>query len=154
MSSHKAAPVTVEFKRLPHGMDLPVPAYSTPQSAGLDLVAALDEPLTLTPGARSLVPTGISMALPVGHEGQIRPRSGLAAKYGITVLNTPGTIDSDYRGEIMIILINLGNDPVTLRRGERVAQMVIAPISQCTLKEVNTLDTTKRGSGGFGSTGV
>ena len=154
MTTSPTNPISIAVKRLPHGEDLPLPSYSTPQSAGMDLVAALDAPLTLAPGERALVPTGLAMAIPTGYEAQIRPRSGLAAKHGITVLNTPGTIDADYRGEIRIILINLGSDPFTLRRGERVAQMIIAPVSQGALMEVNTLDTTSRGSGGFGSTGI
>lgn len=154
MPSHKTSPITVAVLRLPHGKDLPIPTYSTPQSAGLDLTAALDDPLTLMPGTRAVVPTGLSMAIPAGYEGQVRPRSGLAAKHGLTVLNTPGTIDSDYRGEIMIILINLGHDAFTIRHGDRIAQMVIAPVSQCLLIEVDSLDMTKRGSGGFGSTGI
>lgn len=154
MTTSPTNPISIAVKRLPHGEGLPLPSYSTPQSAGMDLVAALDAPLTLAPGERALVPTGLTMAIPTGYEAQIRPRSGLAAKHGITVLNTPGTIDADYRGEIRIILINLGSDPFTLRRGERVAQMIIAPVSQGALMEVNTLDTTSRGSGGFGSTGI
>lgn len=147
-------PVSVAIKRLPHGTDLPLPSYATDQSAGLDLVAALDDPLVLTPGARALIPTGFAMALPENYEAQIRPRSGLAAKFGLTVLNTPGTIDADYRGEIKIILINLGSDPVTICRGERIAQMVIAPVTHIKITEKCIIDATKRGEGGFGSTGM
>jgi len=145
--------VTLEFKRLEHGRDLPLPAYQSDLAAGLDLLAAVDGPLTLAPGERTLVPTGLAMALPAGFEAQVRPRSGLAAKHGITVLNTPGTIDADYRGEVKVILINLGNQPFEIVRGERIAQMVIAPVLQAEIAEVETLSETERGSGGFGSTG-
>ena len=145
--------VTLEFKRLEHGGDLPLPAYQSDLAAGLDLLAAVDGPLTLAPGERTLVPTGLAMALPAGFEAQVRPRSGLAAKHGITVLNTPGTIDADYRGEVKVILINLGNQPFEIVRGERIAQMVIAPVLQAEIAEVETLSETERGSGGFGSTG-
>ncbi|WP_305986537.1 dUTP diphosphatase [Roseibium sp. MMSF_3544] len=145
--------VTLEFKRLEHGRDLPLPAYQSDLAAGLDLLAAVDGPLTLAPGERTLVPTGLAMALPAGFEAQVRPRSGLAAKHGITVLNTPGTIDADYRGEVKVILINMGNQPFEIVRGERIAQMVIAPVLQAEIAEVETLSETERGSGGFGSTG-
>ncbi|WP_299477311.1 dUTP diphosphatase [uncultured Roseibium sp.] len=145
--------VTLELKRLDHGRDLPLPAYQSDLAAGLDLVAAVAAPVTLAPGARALVPTGLSMALPAGFEAQIRPRSGLAAKHGITVLNTPGTVDADYRGEVKVILINLGDAPFEIVRGERIAQMVIAPVLQAALEEVDELSDTARGSGGFGSTG-
>lgn len=145
--------VTLELKRLDHGRDLPLPAYQSDLAAGLDLQAAVDQPLTLAPGARALVPTGLSMALPAGYEAQVRPRSGLAAKHGITVLNTPGTIDADYRGEVKVILINLGSEPFEINRGERIAQMVVAPVLQAQIVEVETLSETERGSGGFGSTG-
>ena len=142
-------------RRLPHAEGLPLPAYETPGSAGMDLRAAVphDAPLTLKPGARLLAPTGLCMALPAGYEAQIRPRSGLAAKAGITRLNTPGTIDSDYRGEVQVILINLGAEDFVIRRGDRIAQMVIAPVVQAAWSEVESLDDTVRGAGGFGSTG-
>lgn len=148
--------VTVEIKRLPHGEGLALPRYETADAAGLDLSAAIGEGevLTLAPFARALVPTGLSIALPGGHEAQVRPRSGLAAKNGVTVLNSPGTIDADYRGEVKVILINLGNEPFEITRGLRIAQMVIAPVTHATLKEVDELDATTRGAGGFGSTGT
>lgn len=146
--------VRLELKRLPHGADLPLPAYQSDLAAGLDLLAAVDEPLMLAPGKRALVPTGLAMALPAGFEGQVRPRSGLAAKNGVTVLNTPGTIDADYRGEVKVILINLGDEPFTIERGARIAQLVVAPVLQADLIEVETLSETQRGAGGFGSTGT
>jgi len=141
--------------RLPHGADLPLPSYQSEHAAGLDLLAALpaDAPLTLAPGARALVPTGIAIALPAGHEAQVRPRSGLAVRYGLTVMNTPGTIDADYRGEVQVLLINLGQEPVAVARGMRIAQLVVAPVTHVSLREVRTLDETLRGKGGFGSTG-
>lgn len=145
--------VTLELKRLEHGRDLPLPAYQSVLAAGLDLLAAVDGTITLAPGARALVPTGLAMALPAGFEAQVRPRSGLAAKHGVTVLNTPGTIDADYRGEVKVILINLGDDPFEISRGDRIAQMVIAPVLQADIVEVEVLSETERGSGGFGSTG-
>lgn len=146
---------TLRFQRLPHAEGLALPAYETAGSAGMDLRAAVadDAPLTLEPGARALVPTGLKMALEPGWEAQVRPRSGLALKHGITCLNTPGTIDSDYRGEVGVILVNLGQEPFVIRRGERIAQMVIASVAQVTVTEVDTLDETERGAGGFGSTG-
>ena len=144
---------TLAFQRLPHGADLPVPFYQTPDSAGMDLYAAVLDPITITPGVRVLMPTGFAMAIPAGYEAQVRPRSGLAVQHGLTVVNAPGTIDADYRGEIGVILINLGQRDVTINRGERIAQMVIAPIAQCAWQEVDTLPETKRGTGGFGSTG-
>ena len=146
---------TVRVQRLAHAEDLPVPAYETSGSAGMDLRAAVpdDQPLTLAPGARALVPTGLKIALEPGFEAQVRPRSGLALKHGITCLNSPGTVDSDYRGEVGVILINHGQDPFVIRRGERIAQMVIARHEQATTVEVETLDETARGAGGFGSTG-
>ena len=146
--------IDVQIQRLPHGRDLPLPAYQSAQAAGLDLVAAVDTPLTLKPGVRALVPTGIAIALPEGHEAQVRPRSGLAAKQGVTVVNAPGTIDADYRGEIKVALINLGQEPVEIARGTRIAQMVIAPVTHASLREVATLAETSRGAGGFGSTGT
>lgn len=145
----------VQIMRLPHGKDLPLPSYQSALAAGLDLVAALpaDRPLTLAPGARTLVPTGIAIALPRGFEAQVRPRSGLAVRHGLTVLNAPGTVDADYRGEVQVLLINLGQEAVTLIRGMRVAQLVIAAVARASLQEVATLERTERGSGGFGSTG-
>lgn len=145
--------VTLELKRLDHGRDLPLPAYQSELAAGLDLLAAVEAPVTLAPGERALVPTGLAMALPAGYEAQVRPRSGLAAKNGVTVLNTPGTIDADYRGEVKVILINLGQEPFRIGRGDRIAQMVIAPVLQASLQEVDVLSETARGTGGFGSTG-
>jgi dUTP pyrophosphatase len=145
--------VAVAVQVLPHGDGLPLPAYATPGSAGVDLAAALDAPLVLAPGARAAVPTGIALALPEGYEGQIRPRSGLALRHGIAVLNSPGTIDADYRGELRVILANLGDAPVTITRGERIAQLVVAPVSRVAFAPVATLPESRRGAGGFGSTG-
>lgn len=145
--------VDVQITRLPHGRDLPLPAYQSAQAAGLDLLAAVDAPVTLKPGDRALIPTGIAIALPEGCEAQVRPRSGLAVKQGVTVLNSPGTIDADYRGEIKVALINLGQAPVEIARGMRIAQMVIAPVTHARLREVTSLAETPRGAGGFGSTG-
>jgi dUTP pyrophosphatase len=147
--------IDVQILRLPHGGDLPLPSYQSALAAGLDLVAAIAtaEPLTLVPHARAQVPTGIAIALPPGYEAQVRPRSGLAARHGLTVLNTPGTIDADYRGEIQVVLVTLGSEPVTVSRGMRIAQLVIAPVTRANLREVKALDPTSRGSGGFGSTG-
>lgn len=146
----------IAVNRLAHNLDLPLPAYETGGAAGMDLRAAVphDAPITLSPGARALAPTGLAMAIPQGFEVQIRPRSGLAAKAGVTCLNTPGTIDSDYRGEVKVILINLGEEPFVIRRGDRIAQMVVAPVTQATWSEVDSLDETDRGAGGFGSTGA
>ncbi len=145
----------VRVERLPHADGLPLPAYETSGSAGMDLRAAVaeDAPVTLAPGARALVPTGLKIALEPGHEAQIRPRSGLALKHGLTCLNTPGTIDSDYRGEVGVILVNLGQAPFVIRRGERIAQLVVARHEQAAMVEVEALDETARGAGGFGSTG-
>jgi dUTP pyrophosphatase len=143
----------IQIVRLPHGRDLPLPSYQTAQAAGLDLLAAIETPVTLAPGARMLIPTGIAIALPQGHEAQVRPRSGLAAKHGVTLLNSPGTIDADYRGEIQVLLINLGAEPVVIERGMRIAQMVIAPVSRAEWREVAALPISERGPGGFGSTG-
>ena len=145
------APISIAIKYLPHGEGLPLPAYATPGAAGMDVVAA--ETLTLEPGKRAAVATGFAIAIPPGYEVQVRPRSGLAAKHGVTVLNSPGTIDADYRGEISVILINHGAAAFTILRGERIAQMVIAPVLQAQLVQVTTLSATDRGSGGFGSTG-
>lgn len=146
---------TVRVERLPHARDLPLPAYETSGSAGMDLRAAVgeDDPVTLEPGARALVPTGLKIALEPGFEAQVRPRSGLALKHGITCLNSPGTVDSDYRGEVGVILVNHGQAPFVVRRGERIAQLVIARHEQAAMVEVETLDETARGAGGFGSTG-
>ncbi|MDA0663011.1 MAG: dUTP diphosphatase [Proteobacteria bacterium] len=146
--------VTVTVQRLPHGADLPLPEYATAGSAGLDLLAANADPLTLAPGARMLVPTGLAIALPRGYEAQVRPRSGLALKNGITVLNSPGTVDSDYRGEIGVILANLGTEPFAIARGMRIAQMVVAPVTQIAWAEADGLPDTARGAGGYGSTGT
>jgi dUTP pyrophosphatase len=145
----------LRVRRLPHGAGLPLPAYQTAHAAGLDLAAAVpaDVPVMLAPGGRSLVPTGFAIALPEGFEAQVRPRSGLAARHGVTVLNTPGTIDADYRGEIQVILINLGAEPFTLTRGLRIAQLVVAPVARASVIEADALDDTARGAGGFGSTG-
>lgn len=145
--------IKLEFKRLDHGRDLPLPAYQSDLAAGMDLLAAVEEAVTLTPSSRALVPTGLAMALPAGFEAQVRPRSGLAAKHGVTVLNTPGTIDADYRGEVKVILINLGDSDFQIARGDRIAQMVIAPVLQADIQEVDVLSETDRGTGGFGSTG-
>lgn len=148
------APLSIRFKWLPHGIGLPLPAQQSAGAAGIDLTAALgDETVTLRPGERAIVPCGFSIALPEGFEGQVRPRSGLAAKHGVTVLNAPGTIDADYRGEVKVILINHGEQNFDIRRGERIAQLVIAPVSAVTLTLKDELDATQRGDGGFGSTG-
>lgn len=146
--------VSVKLTRLPHGEGLPLPSYETADSAGMDLRAAVTEAVTIEPGKRALVPTGLKMALPRGYEAQIRPRSGLALKKGVTLPNTPGTIDADYRGELGIILMNLGEEPFVVERGDRIAQMVVAPVTVATWIEVADLDETERGEGGFGSTGV
>ena len=143
----------VQIARLPHGKDLPLPGYQSELAAGMDLLAAVAEPVTLTPGKRAMIPTGIAIALPPGFEAQVRPRSGLAAKQGVTVLNTPGTIDADYRGEVQVILVNLGEAPVVIERGMRIAQMIISRVERARLSERPTLPATDRGSGGFGSTG-
>lgn len=144
-------PITIQILRLPHGVDLPLPNYATDGAAGMDVVAA--DALTLVPGARHAVATGFAMAIPEGYEVQVRPRSGLALKHGITCLNTPGTIDSDYRGEIKVILANLGSEDFVIARGDRIAQLVPAPVQHAMLEEVADLDETTRGAGGFGSTG-
>jgi dUTP pyrophosphatase len=145
-------PITIPLLRLPHGADLPLPAYATDGAAGMDVVSAED--VTLAPGARHAVATGFSMAIPQGYEVQVRPRSGLALKHGITCLNTPGTIDSDYRGEVKVILANLGSEPFPIKRGDRIAQLVPAPVQRASFTEVSSLDETTRGVGGFGSTGL
>ena len=150
-----SAVVKVEIRQLPHGEGLPLPAYQSAHAAGLDLLAAVPEatPMIIAPGNHALVPTGLSIALPVGYEAQVRPRSGLALKHGVTVLNAPGTIDADYRGEVSVLLINHGDAPFSIRRGERIAQMVIAPVMQVELVPAVSLSATDRGSGGYGSTG-
>jgi len=147
--------IEVRLTRLPHGADLPLPAYQSAQAAGLDLVAAVPAvaPVIIAPGRFASIPTGIAIALPAGTEGQVRPRSGLAARYGVTVLNAPGTIDADYRGEVAVLLINHGREPFTVTRGMRIAQLVVASFAQSTLRVVESLDDTSRGKGGFGSTG-
>ncbi|MEC7140749.1 MAG: dUTP diphosphatase [Pseudomonadota bacterium] len=154
MTMPASATVKVPLKRLDNGADLALPQYETAGSAGADIRAAVDAPLRLEPGQRALVPAGFAMALPAGYEAQVRPRSGLAVKNGITVLNAPGTIDSDYRGEVRVPLINLGDEAFTVERGMRIAQLVIAPVVQAGFDEVSDLDETARGAGGFGSTGV
>jgi dUTP pyrophosphatase len=148
------ASVTVRVQRLPHGAGLDLPPYATQQSAGMDLMAAIEGELVLAPGKRAIVPSGLAIALPAGFEAQVRPRSGLAAKNGVTVLNSPGTIDADYRGEVGVILINHGEADFTITRGMRIAQMVIAPVTQAIWQEAASLDETARGAGGFGSTGT
>jgi dUTP pyrophosphatase len=152
---HADGTVTVRVRRLDHGRDLALPAYQSALAAGMDLQAAVaaDSPMVLSPGARAMVATGIAIALPAGFEAQVRPRSGLAARHGVTVLNSPGTIDADYRGEIQVILINLGAEPYTIERGARIAQMVIQPVVRACLSETDDLGDTERGTGGFGSSG-
>ncbi len=151
MTDHKHP--TVSFKRLEHGRDLPLPSYESEFAAGMDIRAALEEPFELKPGRRALIPTGLKMALPAGYEAQIRPRSGLAYRNGITMLNTPGTIDADYRGEVKVLAVNLGQETFKIEHGDRIAQMIIAPIVQGNVQEVEELPDTERGEGGFGSTG-
>jgi dUTP pyrophosphatase len=148
--------IELRVKRLPHAADLPLPAYQSEHAAGLDLLAAIpsDAPVVIAPGARAMIPTGIAIALPPGAEGQIRPRSGLAVRHGVTVLNSPGTVDADYRGEISVVLINLGEHTFTVERGARIAQLVIAATLQAEICETTNLDETTRGVGGFGSTGT
>ena len=147
--------VTLRVKRLPHGEGLPLPSYQSTHAAGLDVMAGVPEaaPVELKPGARALIPTGFALEIPVGYEAQVRPRSGLALKHGATLLNAPGTIDSDYRGELMVILINHSRETFTVHRGDRIAQLVIAPVAQVEVVGVESLGETKRGGGGFGSTG-
>lgn len=148
--------IALRIVRLAHAADLPLPEYQSAQAAGLDLLAAVpdDAPVELASGARAMIPTGVAIALPPGAEGQVRPRSGLAARHGITVLNSPGTIDADYRGEVQVILVNLGAEPFVVRRGMRIAQLIIAPVQRAEIIEVTSLDVTARATGGFGSTGV
>jgi dUTP pyrophosphatase len=147
--------VTARVKRLAHGEGLPLPSYQSKEAAGLDVVAGVPEgaPVAIPPGARALIPTGFALELPRGYEAQVRPRSGLALKHGVTLLNSPGTIDSDYRGELMVILVNHGDEPFIVRRGERIAQLVIAPVSHAEIVAAEELAATVRGPGGFGSTG-
>ena len=142
--------------RLPHGAGLPLPAYQSADAAGFDLCAAVpaDAPVVIAPGDWVAIPTGLTFALPPGHEGQVRPRSGLAARHGVTVLNAPGTVDADYRGEVKVLLVNHGREPFTVERGARIAQLVVAPLTRVAIREVETLDSTARGAGGFGSTGT
>ena len=144
----------VGFRRLAHGAGLELPGYASPGSAGLDLRAAVDAELRLAPGERARVPTGFAIELPAGHEGQVRPRSGLADRHGVTLANSPGTIDADYRGELQVLLINLGSEPFVVRRGDRLAQLVVAPVARARAVEVEELSDTGRGAGGFGSTGL
>ncbi|MDX1974808.1 MAG: dUTP diphosphatase [Rickettsiales bacterium] len=146
--------VTVKLQRLPHGQDLPLPEYATELSAGVDLMAAIDAEVTLKPMERRLIETGIAIALPANYEAQIRPRSGLAFKHGISLVNTPGTIDADYRGELKVLLINLGQEPFVITRGMRIAQMVVAPVSRVSFEVAESLEDTERSAGGFGSTGT
>ena len=147
--------VTVRVKRLPHGEGLPLPSYQSKHAAGLDIVAGVPEaePVELLPGERALIPTGLALELPPGYEAQVRPRSGLALKHGVTLLNSPGTIDSDYRGELLVILVNHGIEPFLVRRGDRIAQLVVAPVAHVEIAAVDELGATERGQGGFGSTG-
>lgn len=147
-------PVRVAVMRLPHNPDIPLPSYETAHAAGMDLPAAVDSDMVVEPGKRVMVPTGLAIALPQGYEAQVRPRSGLAARNGITLLNTPGTIDADYRGEIKVILINLGEEAFTVSRGMRIAQMIVAPVTRAQLVQTDILPETTRGTGGFGSTGT
>jgi dUTP pyrophosphatase len=146
--------VKIALALLPHGNDLPLPAYATEHSAGMDLLAAIDKDIVIAPHKRALVPTGISIALPQGYEAQVRPRSGLALKFGVTVLNSPGTIDADYRGEVGVILINHGEEPFTISRGMRIAQLIIAPYTRANWQQTESLEESARGAGGFGSTGT
>ena len=146
--------VRVKAVRLPHGRDLPLPAYQSAGAAGMDLLAAVDKPVTLQPGARALVPTGLVLEIPPGFEVQVRPRSGLALRHGITALNSPGTIDSDYRGEVQVLLANLGDEPFAIARGERIAQLVVQRVERAELVATNSISETARGAGGFGSTGT
>lgn len=145
--------ITVQIEQLPHGAGLDLPAYASNDASGMDLRAAVTEPVTLNPGGRIAVPTGVRIALPQGMEAQIRPRSGLALEYGVTVMNAPGTVDADYRGEVMVLLVNLSRDKYVITRGLRIAQMVVAPVARAALDKVNRLPGTVRGEGGFGSTG-
>ncbi|MFT9331087.1 dUTP diphosphatase [Acetobacter persici] len=153
-SESRKAGLTVRVQRLPHGQDLPLPSYATAGAAGMDLLAAVAEPVTLQPGGRTVIPTGLCIALPPGYELQVRPRSGLALKHGIVLPNSPGTIDEDYRGEVGVIVLNAGETPFTVEHGMRIAQAVIAPVERVSWAECESLDETARGAGGFGSTGT
>jgi dUTP pyrophosphatase len=146
--------MNIQFKKLDHARDLPLPSYESKYAAGMDIRAALKESIELSPNERKLIPTGLKMAMPQGYEAQIRPRSGLAYRNGITMLNTPGTIDADYRGEVKVLAVNLGSEPFLIDHGDRIAQMVIAPVTQADINEVDELSETERAEGGFGSTGV
>ena len=146
--------MNIQFKKLDHANDLPLPSYESKYAAGMDIRAALEESIELEPNERKLIPTGLKMAMPEGYEAQIRPRSGLAYRNGITMLNTPGTIDADYRGEVKVLAVNLGSEPFVVHHGDRIAQMVIAPVTQAQIQEVEELSETERAEGGFGSTGV
>lgn len=146
--------MNIQFKKLPHAQDLPLPSYESEYAAGMDIRAALENPIILKPRERKLIPSGLKMALPKGYEAQMRPRSGLAYRHGITMLNTPGTIDADYRGELKMLAVNLGEEEFVINHGDRVAQMIIAPVIQADVHEVKNLSETERGDGGFGSTGV
>ena len=154
MTTAQNIPMAIPVHRLPHGRDLDLPTHATPASSGVDLAAAIDQPITLEPGGHALIATGLAIAVPEGFEAQVRPRSGLALKHGITVLNSPGTIDADYRGEVKVILINLGDKAFTIERGMRIAQMVIGQVNPITWQEVDALPASTRGSDGFGSTGL
>ena len=154
MSYDPPVNVEIRIRRLPHSEGLPLPAYATGGAAGADLCAAVDEELIIRPGERAAVPTGLVLEIPDGHEGQVRPRSGLAIRAGLTIVNAPGTIDSDYRGELKVLMINLGSDPVSINRGERIAQLLIAPVTRASFVESEALSVSERGDGGFGSTGV
>jgi dUTP pyrophosphatase len=147
-------PIEIAVRRLPHAVDLDLPAYATPESAGMDLLAAVEAEVVLQPGERRLVPSGLAIALPAGYEAQVRPRSGLALKHGVTVLNAPGTVDADYRGEVGVILVNLGQEPFVVTRGCRIAQLVVAAVGRAVWRPVEALEQSVRGSGGFGSTGL
>jgi dUTP pyrophosphatase len=149
-----SAPIVVDVEVLEHAHGLPLPAYATDGAAGMDLVAAVTEPVTIAPGARALVPTGLRIAVPAGYEAQVRPRSGFALKQGVLVPNSPGTIDADYRGEVQVILLNLGTAPFTVERGARIAQLVVAPVARAAWRPVASLPPTRRGEGGFGHTGA
>jgi dUTP pyrophosphatase len=154
MSYHPPVTIDVRIRRLPHGEGLPLPAYATDGAAGADLCAAVESELTLEPGERVAVPTGFVLEIPNGHEGQVRPRSGIAIKSGLTVVNAPGTIDSDYRGELKVLLVNLGSEPFSIGHGDRIAQLLIAPVTRASFIETKALSHSERGEGGFGSTGV
>ena len=154
MSYHPPVTIEIRVQRLPHGDGLPLPSYATDGAAGADLCAALESDLALEPGERAAVPTGVVLEIPAGFEGQVRPRSGLAIKAGLTVVNAPGTIDSDYRGELKVLMVNLGSEPVSIARGDRIAQLLIAPVTRASFCETARLSPSERGDGGFGSTGL